>query len=242
MSVTCKVLSTDRRRRNNVSDQLPLRLALRDSATFGGFIAGANGAAMHALQSGLENFIYLWGASGTGKSHLLQALCHASTESGAMPAYLAMDELIGTDPEVFEGLEAMSPVCVDQVQAIIGRPAWEHALFHLYNRVRDAGGRLVVAGHAAPAQLGLALPDLVSRLAWGPVFQLQPLDDADKREALQRRARVRGMELSDDVAAYLLRRCARDMHSLFALLDRLDRESLIAKRRLTIPFVRELLG
>jgi DnaA family protein len=218
--------------------QLPLRLALRDSATFDNFVPGENGAALLALQDGGESFVYLWGGAGSGKSHLLQALCQWA---GPTAAYVDLNEVIGMDPAVLEGLEAMNPLCIDAVQAVAGKPEWERALFHLYNRVRDGGARLVVAGGAAPGQLGITLPDLVSRLAWGPVFQLQPLDDEGKREALRRRARARGMDLSEEVAAYLLRRSPRDMHSLFALLDRLDRESLVAKRRLTIPFVRELL-
>ena len=225
-----------------LADQIPLRLALRDSATFANFVIGANGSALHALQAPGENFVYLWGAAGSGKSHLLQALCHAVAEAGATPAYLAMDELMATAPGALEGVEAMNPVCVDRVELLAENAEWENALFHLYNRVRDTGGRVVAAGNVAPGGLGITLPDLVSRLGWGPVFQLQPLDDAGKTEALRLRARARGMNLSEDVAAYLLRRCARDMHSLFELLERLDRASLVAKRRLTIPFVRELLG
>jgi DnaA family protein len=225
-----------------VAHQIPLRLALRDGASFAGFVTGLNGPALHALTDTQEKFVYLWGAAGSGKSHLLQAICRAaSLQSASVPTYLAMGELAGTDPGVLEGLEAMSPVCVDEVDAIAGQSGWEHALFHLYNRVREAGGRLVVAGRTAPTQLKITLPDLTSRLSWGPVFQLQVLDDSGKREALQRRARSRGMDLQDEVVAYLLRHCARDTHSLFALLERLDRESLVAKRRLTIPFVRELL-
>jgi len=112
----------------------------------------------------------------------------------------------------------------------------------LYNRVRDAGGRLVVAGEAGPAGSGFDLVDLASRLAWGPVFHLQELDDAGKRQALFRRAAARGVEMPDEVANYLISRCPRDMGSLFRLLDRLDEASLSAQRRLTIPFVRALIS
>jgi DnaA family protein len=145
-------------------------------------------------------------------------------------------------PELLEGLEQQALIAIDDVQAIAGMPQWEEALFHLYNRVRDYGHRLVVSATVAPAGLTLTLPDLISRLGWGPVFQLATLSDADKRAALQMRARRRGLELGNEVAEYLLRRCPRDMDSLFSLLNQLDRASLVAQRRLTIPFVRELLG
>jgi DnaA family protein len=221
--------------------QLALRLALPDGATFDNFHTGANGALLHALR-GDEPFVYLWGGSGAGKSHLLQAACHAAADAGGAPVYLPMGELVATDPEVFDGLEAAGLVCLDDVEAIAGRSDWEQALFHLYNRVRDGGGRMIASGQQPPAGLGIGLPDLVSRLGWGPVYQLHPLDEDGKSAALRARARARGFELSEDVAAYLMRRFARDTHSLFALLDRLDAASLVAKRRITIPFLRELLG
>jgi DnaA family protein len=221
--------------------QLPLRIGLRDSATLANFLPGANGAAIAALESGYEPFVYLWGAPGTGKSHLLQGLCQQFAATGGAPVYLPLgDEQLA--PEMCEGLEAMPLVCLDDIQAVAGNREWETALFHLYNRVRDAGGRLLVAADAPPGQLGIDLPDLRSRLGWGPVFHLQPLSDEEKVEALILRARGRGIELAPDVARYLMRRYRRDTHGLFELLEQLDRASLAAQRRLTIPFVRELLG
>ncbi len=221
--------------------QLPLRIGLRDSATFANFYPGANATAGHALQQGMEPFIYLWGASGSGKSHLLQAACHGVTEAGGQAIYLPLDEA-GITPPMLEGLEGMTLVCLDRLECVAGHGEWETALFHLYNRLRDSGHRLLVAGNAAPPALGLDLPDLVSRLGWGPVFQLQPLDDAGKAAALRLRAANRGMELSEEVANYLLQRAPRDMHALFTLLERLDEGSLAAQRKLTIPFVRQLLA
>jgi len=221
--------------------QLPLRIGLRDSATLGNFLTGPNAEAVAALEQSDEPFVYLWGASGTGKSHLLQAVCHEFAATGGTPAYLPLAEE-RLAPEVCEGLEAMPLVCFDDVQAVAGEPEWEVALFHLYNRVREAGGRLLAAGTAPPGQLGFGLPDLRSRLGWGPVFHLQPLSDDQKVEALCRRASARGITLGPEVARYLMRRYRRDTHGLFDLLERLDRASLAAKRRLTIPFVRELLG
>lgn len=221
--------------------QLPLRIGLRDSATFANFYPGDNAAACHALQQGNEPFVYLWGPEGSGKSHLLQAACHEVTESGGSAIYLALGEEEGMVPQMLEGMEQMSLVCLDNLEVVAGEPNWEQAMFHLYNRLRDSGNRLLAAGNAAPAGLGVKLPDLVSRLGWGPVFQLQPLSDEGKTEALQRRAANRGMQMPPEVASYLMQRAPRDMHALFALLDRLDEVSLAAQRKLTIPFVREII-
>lgn len=225
--------------------QLHLDIGLRDSATFANFHPAGNEAALNVLQacaagSG-ERYVYLWGAGGVGKTHLLQAVCHRSAEAGAA-AYLPLRLLCDTaGPEVFEGLGGMAVVCIDDVETIAGNSAWEHALFNLYNRLRENGTPLLVAGSSSPAGLGLGLADLESRLGWGPVFHLRELSDQGKCVALQMRARGRGLELTEDVAAYLLRRSPRDMNALFHLLERLDEASLTAKRRITIPFVRDLL-
>ncbi len=221
--------------------QLPLRIGLRDSATFANFYPAANAALVYALRTGREPFIYISGSPGSGRSHLLQAACHAVSEAQGLAAYLPLDECMATSPQMLEGMEQMALVAIDDVELLAGNGSWEQALFHLYNRVRDAGHRIIVAGNAAPAALGIQLPDLVSRLGWGPVFQLQPLKDREKSEALRMRAMQRGMELPVEVADYLLHHASRDMHDLFVLLDRLDEGSLAAQRRLTIPFVRSFI-
>jgi len=222
--------------------QLPLGIGLKDAATFDNFYTAGNELVIEALQQGTDRMLYLWGPPGCGKSHLLQALCHATAANGQSPVYLPLQELMALAPELLEGLERQVLIAIDDIQVIAGMPQWEEALFHLYNRVRDHGHRLVVSATVAPAGLALTLPDLASRLGWGPVFQLAFLTDTDKQAALQMRARRRGLEMGDEVAEYLLRRCPRDMDSLFSLLNQLDRASLAAQRRLTIPFVREVLG
>lgn len=226
---------------NKLRQQLPLRIGLRDSATFVNFFPGGNAATSHALMQLNEPFIYLWGGRGSGKTHLLQAACHTVSEKGEGAVYLPMGELSAMSPQLLEGMEQMALVCIDDLDYIVGDAAWEEALFHLYNRIRDGGKRLVVAGLSSPTSLGLSLPDLVSRLSWGPVYQLQILNDEDKAAALRMRASQRGMVMSAEVAAYLLNHAPRDMHALFSLLDELDEVSLAAQRKLTIPFVRELI-
>jgi len=227
------------------SPQLTLGIRLNDSASFANYFPGRNAEVVNHLRAcahGDNNLpVLVWGVPGSGKTHLLHAACHAATARAEHPAYLPMRDALLWSPDLLEGLESCALVCVDDVDAVAGQPAWEEALFHLYNRVTEQGHCLVLSACAPPAELKLNLPDLASRLAWGLVLHLEALDENDKLAALQLRARQRGFELPIDVAQFLLRRCPRDTPSLFALLDRLDQASLAAQRKLTIPFVRELI-
>ncbi|MEW5757774.1 MAG: DnaA regulatory inactivator Hda [Pseudomonadota bacterium] len=226
--------------------QLPLGIRLRDDASFENFHAGANQEVVGGLAACLDRsgpgYLYLWGGAGCGKTHLLSALCHAAADAGLPLMYLPLSEHATFAPEILHGMETLRLVCLDDIEAIAGLPQWEEALFHFYNRLQAAGGCLVITGETAPAGLDIRLPDLKSRLCAGIIYHLKPLDDADKLAALRQRAAQRGMEMPLEVGAYLLRRCPRDMNALFALLDRLDHASLAAQRRLTVPFVREVLS
>lgn len=224
--------------------QLPLQVRLKDSMTFAELVPGPNAEAVDYLQFrfGAGQSAYLWGGAGTGKTHLLQAVCQHCAGSGESAVYLPLDRSAEFAPAVLDGLEALSLVCIDDTQAIAGDAAWEGALFRLFNSVRERNGRLLIAGARPIRALGLRLPDLATRLAWGLVFHLHPLNDEDKARALRLRARARGLDMPEAVARYLLQRHARDMAALFALLERLDQASLAAQRRLTIPFVREIAG
>lgn len=228
-----------------VTEQLTLRFGWGEGFGFDNYYALGNEAALHCVRElsavGGEQFVYLWGAPGSGKSHLLQAACQAGAQSGATVAYLPLQELREFGPGVFEGLEQMALVCLDDVQLVAGQAEWEDALFHLYNRLRETGSRLLVTATASPLALGIKLADLRSRLAWGPVFQLAGLDDSARVEALRLHAAARGFDLPDEVAEFLMRRAARDMNSLYRLLDKLDQASLAQQRKLTIPFVRQFL-
>lgn len=228
----------------NVAQQLPLNVGLRDEASFGNYFAGPNGEVQQAVQElahGTHQFLYLWGAAGTGKTHLLHAACHTSAIQDQRSAYVPLQDWRSINLELLEGLEQLSLVCVDDIQAVAGQGEWEAALFHLYNRLRASGTRLLISGVAPPAISGLQLADLSSRLSWGLVLHLQPLGDADKIAALQLRARHRGIELPAEVGEYLLRHWPRDMAQLYDLLQRLDTHSLTQQRKLTIPFVRTLI-
>jgi len=228
-----------------VAEQLLLPFRFSAALTFENYIAGPNRDALQVLQSLAAGrdaaMIYLWGPAGSGRSHLLQAVCGMASAGGLRPGYLPLSEFGDISPALLEDMEQLSVVCIDDVDAVAGDTAWEQALFDLYNRLRDAGIPTVMAGAASPADQPYALPDLASRIAWGGAWQLQMLSDGEKCRALQARAGERGLGMSDEVAVFLLSRMPRDMPGLFALLDRLDTASLEAQRRLTIPFVKSCL-
>lgn len=223
-----------------MSEQMPLSIQLLDNARFDNYAIGHNETAVYSIKNTLEQYVFLWGAQGCGKTHLLQALCHSYSQKNLKISYLPLNNIMLT-PDAFENLESMDLVCLDNVEFIAGDPVWEEALFNLYNRLRDADTRLLAAAEKSPTGLDFKLADLASRMCWGPVYHLKTLDDEEKKVALQQRAKNRGLELDDNVAEYLIKRSARDMQSLFELLDKLDNASLVAKRKLTVPFVREFL-
>jgi len=224
----------------DVSPQLPLALGLPDRASFETYYPGPNAAAVAMLRGErAAGGSFLYGAEGVGKTHLLQAACRDAGEDRAV--YLPLAQAVDWPVEMLQGLESMRLVAVDDLQAIAGHGPWQEAMFHLFNRVREAGGRLLFAARDKPDALGLTLPDLVSRLQWGLVLRLQDLDDGDKVAALAQRARHRGFELPVETGRYLIARCPRNLTYLFELLDRLDQASLMAQRRLTVPFIRQVL-
>lgn len=227
-----------------LNSQLSLPLRLRDDASFSNFFVSDPAAILvqqlqtTAIGTG-EAFIYVWGACGVGRTHLLQAACHAAQASMLTAMYLPLAENLPT--EVLQGMEEINLVCIDDIEAIAGHPAWEEALFHFYNRARQAGTHLIVASLTAPLNLNINLPDLRSRLASGLSFHLVELSDAEKIAALQMRAELRGMSLSPEVGEFLLRHGDRNMAALIGYLDSLDEASLAAQRRLTVPFVKGIL-
>jgi DnaA family protein len=221
--------------------QLPLGIGIKDNINFDNFYSSGNELLVETLRQSDEQYIYLWGDRSTGKSHLLQAVCHAATSKGLHPSYLPLKESSVLSPNMLDGLEQTKVVVLDDIEAIAGQPDWEEGIFALYNAVKDEYARLIVSSYLPPSALKLQLADLLSRLSWGPVFKIEPLHDGEKCAALQMRAKQRGLILEDDVADYMIKRCPRDMESLFNLLNKLDQASMVAKRRLTIPFVRTLL-
>lgn len=226
----------------DANPQIPLRFQAREDKTFATFVSGANHALIGILQQSSEPFIYLWGEAGSGKSHLLQARCSEASTQQTPSVYLPLSELVEYPPTCLDGLESMDRVCLDDVQAVQGHGDWEEALFHLFNRIRDAGHQLLVSANTPPAQLNFKLADLTSRMNWGVTLQLQALGDEDLLQALIARAETLGMQLKPDAGRFMLTRFPRDPQSMWQLLDTLDQASLAEQRKLTIPFLRRFVG
>lgn len=228
-----------------LSPQVPLGLS-KDEATFANYYAGKNAQLLEQLKKIAtpqgERIIYLYGLPGLGRSHLLQASCHFTHQQQIQSVYLPLSEMRSFSPDILAGLEACALVCMDDLQLISGMREWEEAVFHLFNRVYDNGGSMLFAANDIPQSLGLQLPDLSSRLSWGIVYELLPLSDQEKLVVFSMRANERGMHLPEEVGKYILTHYSRHMGALFAALDILDRATLAAQRRLTIPFVKDVLG
>lgn len=227
--------------------QLPLALRWPRRQRFDHFHAGDNAAALAAVQAlatgadGVEHRIYLHGPAGCGRSHLLMAACQAASVAGRRVQYLPLAVL--ADPAAaLRGVAGSELLALDDVHAIAGQREAELALFELYNRTRAEGSGLLFAADAAPAQLGIGLPDLRSRLGACTQYLLKPLDDRERRDVLRSQAAMRGIVLDDAVLDWLFARHARDLGALLDLLDRLDQASLAAQRRVTVPFLRGLLA
>jgi DnaA family protein len=223
--------------------QLALPLQLADHAVFASYLNSGNEALVATLSriaaDDEGHGCWLWGASATGKTHLLQAVCEAA---GDRAAYIPLTMIAEAGPGVLEGLSSRELVCIDDIDRVAGQTEWEVALFDLCNQIFDAGSQLLVSATSTPRECPIEMADLASRVARLPVFQIHALGEDERVSALQLRSRHRGLELPDDTARYLLKRSRRDMASLYELLDTLDKEALRAKRRLTIPFVREVLS
>jgi DnaA family protein len=218
--------------------QLPLGVRLRADAIFESFAAGDNAEVVAALRGPGSAPVWLWGASGSGKTHLLQAVCAAAGETAA---YFPLDRSLALPPEALVGFETCRVLCLDDVAAVAGDLEWERALFRSFNEAAELRTRLIFAAAAAPRQIAWCLEDWRSRAAACVVYQLHDLDDAGRVDALRLRAAQRGLQLPQETSEYLLRRMPRDLKSLHLLLDQLDEASLIAQRRLTIPFIRDVL-
>lgn len=228
-----------------MSDQLPLALRWPAQQRFETFLRGENALAVELLREAARSpqapWAFVAGPHGSGKSHLLLAACAAADDGGRTAQYLSLQRVRAGGADALRALGGSDLLALDDIDAIAGDDAAEHALFDLYNRCRADRHTLLFGAAAPPAQAGFGLPDLVSRLAACAQAVLKPLTDDGRREALRRRAYVRGLMLDEAVLDFLFARTQRDLASLAALLDRVDREALAAQRRITVPFLRRFL-
>ena len=230
---------------NTITPQLTLGLSLQDEATFDNFCSGKNAEIVVQLKNAVakqsDKVIYLCGNQDQGKSHLLQACCHYAQQLNLTSVYIPLANFAAFTPDILMGLEILDIVCLDDVHLIAGKKEWEEQLFHLYNRMVATSNSLIFSARDLPQEIQLSLPDLISRLSWGMVYPLYTLLDEEKLSILILRAKNRGMNLSEEVGKYILTHYPRRMSALFVALDKLDKASLAAQRRLTIPFIKEVL-
>lgn len=227
------------------SGQLPLALRYPPDQRFETWVDAQPeaAAALRALaRDPASTPVYLAGPAGSGKTHLALAACADAQGRGVSCSYVALASVAGHLRAALEGLDAAAWVALDGLEAIAGDDGDELALFDFHNRMRDAGRALLYTAAAAPDALPLRLPDLRSRLSQCVRIALAPLDDAARAQMLRLRAHRRGLQLDDAALEWILRRVARDPAGLAALFDRLDRAALAAQRRITVPFLREVLG
>ena len=225
--------------------QLPLALRYPPDQRLENFIAAPEGAVAqlnHIAAWAGADWLYLAGPTGTGKTHLSLALCVATEQAGRRAAYLPLIAAVGRLREALDALEGHDVLALDGLEAIAGNREAEVALFDFHNRARAAGVTVLYTAQKAPEELGLVLPDLRSRLSQCTRLVLPALDDVARAAVLRDRAQRRGLLLEEAAIDWLLTRTERDLSQLLRLLDRLDRESLAAQRRITVPFLRQVLG
>lgn len=229
-----------------MAEQLPLQFEYRADQHFSSFFPGRNQELIEHLQTCADNsgeqFLFIWGKPGQGKSHLLQACCQRASKQNHSAFYLPLSLDKFSNPEVLYGLESMDIVCIDDIHKLAGQPLWELALFNFFNRMRDNNKRLIISSDCPPTQIPVQLPDLKTRLGWGLTLKLRTLNDEEMITALQLRADTIGFEISEKSGQFLLTHYSRDANALWNLLHRLDHATLSAQRKVTIPFLKQLLN
>jgi len=232
----------------NRHKQLPLAVSLPDDETFDSYVSTNNQLAKQHLQQFIAlplpanpTGLYLFGAAQVGKSHLLHASCSYATVMQKSSVCLSIAEINQLSVQVLEGLEQIDLVCLDDIHLIQRNQPWQRAIFDLFNRLNEHGKQLIVAGNVPALTLNMELADLQSRLTWGHTIQLKALSDDEKILAIQQRAKQRGLVLQQDVAKFIVNRFSRGMHDLIACLEQLDNASIQEQRKITIPFIKQVI-
>jgi DnaA-homolog protein len=231
---------------NSSSPQIPFKFGNFQSNDLASFLPGENQELFNLIniisKKEQAHRLYLWGASGTGKTHLLQAVCKQATESELQVAYIPLKQLAEISFEMLHDLGELNLVCIDDLECVAGHVEWQQGLTWLYNELRDNDHSMIISGNMSPKNIELEIEDLKSRLSWDQVVKIKSPDDELKVQILKQKANARSFELTDDVVEYLIRRVDRNLGSLMDVLDKIDHASLAAKRKITVPFVKNILG
>ncbi len=226
-------------------EQLPLGVRWPDHSTFANFLAGPNRQVVEELRAWRDRaaprVTWIWGPQASGKTHLLQAVCNEAGAARRRAGFFPLAPRVGLTPAAIAGCEQLDVVCIDDVNHAAGDAAWEAALFSLHNALHEQRRTLLLTGTSPPAALPWRLADLASRLNAALILGIRPLSEREQIAALALHASARGLELPEETSGYLMKRFPRDLGSLCALLDTLDTASLAAQRRLTVPFIKQVL-
>lgn len=228
-----------------MSEQLPLQFEFQSNQNFNTFYPGSNEEVINHLRQLFvndEQLIFLWGEAGTGKTHLLQAVSQESSQKGKSSFYYSLNKSQLPDPEMLIGLENFDIVCFDNIEAIAENTEWELAFFNFFNFHRDANKKLILSAHCPPKFLPIQLPDLKTRMNWGLTLKLATLSDEQQLNALIHKANDLGFEIPINVGRFLMVHYARDLPSIWLLLDKINHATLAAKRKLTIPFLKQIMN
>jgi DnaA family protein len=226
--------------------QIPFEFGNFQKRDFASFVQGENQVLLYFLNTIIKkeknDCLYIWGPQGTGKTHLLQAACKQANEINYQVTYIPLRQHKDFSPEMLNGLGKLDLICVDDLEFISDNVEWQQRLTLLFNEIRDNHNSMIISSAISPKNINIELNDLKSRLVWGQVYKIKPPNDELKIEILKKKATERSFELSNDVVEFLIRRSDRDLNSLIEILDEIDRSSLAAKRKITIPFVKELIS
>jgi DnaA family protein len=231
---------------NSSLDQVPFQFGNFQQDDFSSFLSGENQELlmlMNKISKKEEiHHLYIWGATGFGKTHLLQAACKQASESDLQVAYLPLKQLSELSSEMLHDLGELDLVCVDDIECVAGQIEWQQGLVWLYNELRDNEHSMIISSNVSATNIELEVDDLKSRLSWDQVLRIKEADDELKIQILKQKANARSFELSDEVIEYLIVRVDRNLGSLIDILDKIDHASLAAKRKITIPFVKDLIN
>ena len=224
--------------------QLPLDIQLDGTARLDNFYPGGNQQIWQKLKKltqSTDDFIFIWGSQNVGKSHLAQAICREYSENDLTAAYFPLDNE-ALAPEVLEGLEFANLVCLDSLQSVLDEPLWQQSLFNLFNNLKNRHRQFIIFAEDSPKNLSLQLADLQSRFNSMEIYRLEALTDQQRIGFVISNAEHRGLEISAEVAQFILVRSSREVHDLINIIDLLDAQSLAQQRKVTIPFVKKVLN